>query len=66
MKEMKLSAGQSTPAPLPTVEELRAALVASEGSGTRKLIASLFDEGTFSELGVYTMRNFSECGRGKH
>ena len=65
MKEMKLSAGQSTPAPLPTVEELRAALVASEGSGTRKLIASLFDEGTFSELGVYTMRNFSECAAGQ-
>ena len=51
---------QTTPTPIPTVDELRHALVASEGSNTRKLIASLFDDGTFSELGVYTMRNFSE------
>ena len=51
---------QTTPAPIPTVDELRHALVASEGSNTRKLITSLFDDGTFSELGVYTMRNFSE------
>ncbi len=49
-------------APLPTVEELRTALLASEHSNTRQLIASLFDNGTFSELGVYTMRRFSECG----
>lgn len=46
--------------PLPTVEALRASLTASENSGTRKLIASLFDDSTFSELGVYTMRQFSE------
>ena len=45
---------------LPTVEDLRAALTASENSNTRRLIASLFDGGTFSELGVYTMRHFTE------
>lgn len=45
---------------LPTVEDLRSALTASENSNTRRLIASLFDGGTFSELGVYTMRRFSE------
>ena len=50
--------------PLPTVEELRAALSASEQSSTRRLVAALFDEGTFSELGVYTMRKFSEDGSG--
>lgn len=47
-------------APIPTVEELRATVAASEGSNARKLLASLFDDATFSELSVYTMRRFSE------
>lgn len=51
---------------LPTVEELREALAASEQSSTRRLITSLFDEGTFSELGVYTMRRFSEYDTESH
>ena len=62
LEENKLktaSKGKETAA-LPSVEELRNSLVASENSNTRKLIASLFDNGTFSELGVYTMRRFSE------
>ncbi len=45
---------------LPTVKELREALAASENSDTRKMIASLFDDATFSEIGVYTKRSFSE------
>ena len=53
-------------AALPSVEELRAALAASEQSGTRRLITSLFDEGPFSELGVYTMRHFSEHDTESH
>lgn len=57
---MQKAIDDPTPTPLPTVDMLRASLVASEGSGTRKLIASLFDDGTFSEIGVYTMRRFSE------
>lgn len=48
------------PRALPSVKELRDALAASEASDTRKLIASLFDEATFSEIGVYTKRSFSE------
>jgi len=48
------------PHALPTVEELRNALAASENSDTRKLIAALFDDATFSEIGVYTKRSFSE------
>ena len=54
LEEMKQKATgkRKSLAPLPTVEELRSALTASENSGTRKLIASLFDNGTFSELGV--------------
>ena len=45
---------------LPDVKELRAALAASEQSDTRKMIAALFDDATFSEIGVYTKRSFSE------
>lgn len=59
MKEMKQFKSDGL-TPLPTVDELRASLRASEHSGTRKLIASLFDDNSFSELGVYTMRRFSE------
>ena len=61
LKETKQNiTGKDASSLLPTVEELRSALAASENSGTRRLIASLFDDGTFSELGVYTMRRFSE------
>lgn len=52
--------GARAPRPLPTVDELRTALRASETSDTRKMIAALFDNATFSELGVYTKRSFSE------
>lgn len=63
MKEMKhTQSADSVFSPLPTVKELRTALCDSEASNTRKLIASLFDDNTFSELGVYTMRRFSEYG----
>ena len=63
MNETKhINNGDPVLAPLPSVESLRASLTASESSGTRKLIASLFDDSTFSELGVYTMRRFSEYG----
>ena len=48
------------PRALPTVKELREALAASENSDTRRMIASLFDDATFSEIGVYTKRSFSE------
>ncbi len=45
---------------LPDVAKLRAALAASETSDARKNISALFDNDTFSELGVYTKRSFSE------
>lgn len=45
---------------LPSVEELKEALAASEKSDARALITSLFDRGTFVELGTYTKRSFSE------
>ena len=45
---------------LPTVEELRASLVAGEESATRKAIVSLFDEKTFVEVGAYVKRGFSD------
>ena len=45
------------PRALPTVKELREALAASENSDTRKMIASLFDDATFSEIGVYMYKN---------
>ena len=63
MKDLKhIKSDDPVLTPIPTVEELRASLIASESSSTRKLIASLFDDNTFSELGVYTMRHFSEYG----
>ncbi len=46
--------------PLPSVKELREALKASEASDTRDMIRALFDTATFSELGVYAKRSFSE------
>lgn len=49
---------------LPTVEELRAALAATESSDIRQMLGALFDEDTFSELGVYTKRHFSEFSEG--
>jgi len=45
---------------LPRVAELRRALAESETSDVRKSIDALFDHATFSELGVYTKRSFSE------
>ncbi len=50
----------ASPRPLPTVEELREALKDSEASDTRRMLRELFDEATFSELGVYTKRSFTE------
>ncbi len=46
--------------PLPSVEELREALAASEKSDARQTISALFDENTFVELGVYMKKSFSE------
>ena len=68
MEKIKQTAdtAEGTYSPLPTVEELREALLSSEQSNTRQLITSLFDENTFSELGVYTMRHFSERGDQKN
>ena len=45
---------------LPSVTELRAALLASEGSEVKQQIASLFDEDTFVELSAYTKRGYSQ------
>ena len=45
---------------LPTVAELRATLVASEGSEVKEQIASLFDKDTFIEIAAYTKRGYSE------
>ena len=45
---------------LPTVEELRASLVAGEKSETREAIARLFDDKTFVEIGAYVKRGFSD------
>ncbi len=45
---------------LPTVEELRASLLAGEGSEARVRIASLFDENTFVETNAYTRRAISD------
>lgn len=65
MKHQRAAARKNA-VPLPTVEEIRSAVAASENSNTRKLIASLFDDNTFSELGVYTMRQFSDYTETKH
>lgn len=46
--------------PLPSVEELRDALAASEGNEVRIVLDNLFDENTFVELGVYAKRSFCE------
>lgn len=45
---------------LPTVEELRASLVAGEKSEAREVIESLFDEKTFVETSAYVKRGFSD------
>ena len=45
---------------LPSVAELRASLLASEGSEVREQIAAIFDAGTFVETGAYMKRGFSE------
>ena len=45
---------------LPTVEELRASLVAGEKSAAREAIELLFDEKTFVETGAYTKRGITD------
>lgn len=45
---------------LPTVEELRASLIAGESSDARNQIAMLFDESTFVETNAYAKRAFSD------
>jgi len=45
---------------LPTAAELRASLLASEGSEVRRQISLIFDEGTFVETGAYAQRGFSD------
>lgn len=45
---------------LPNVQELRAALTASESSTVREQIAMLFDANTFVETGAFTKRAFSD------
>ena len=45
---------------LPTAEELRQTLLASEGSDARAQINMLFDRDTFVEIGAYTQRGFSD------
>ena len=45
---------------LPTATELRAALIASEGSDVRAQITALFDEGTFVETGAFVKRGISD------
>ena len=45
---------------LPTVDELRASLVSTEGSDARTQLAMLFDEATFVETNAYTKRALSD------
>ena len=45
---------------LPTVEELRAAINATEGSEARGHLSMLFDQDTFVEVGAYTKRAISD------
>ena len=45
---------------LPTVDELRASLAASEGSDARNRLALLFDADTFVETSAYAKRGFSD------
>lgn len=45
---------------LPSAAELRASVVAGEGSDARNQIAMLFDEATFVETGAFTKRGFSD------
>ena len=45
---------------LPTVEELRNSLLASESSDAREMLALLFDEKTFVEISAYAKRGFSD------
>ncbi len=45
---------------LPTVEELRASLVADENNAARKRLALLFDTNTFIETSAYAQRGFSD------
>lgn len=45
---------------LPTADELRRSLAASENAEVRQQIAALFDKDTFVETGAYTKRGFSE------
>ncbi len=45
---------------LPTADELRASLVASESSDVRNQLAGLFDDASFIELSAYTQRGFSD------
>ena len=45
---------------LPTASELRASVLASEGSDAREQISSLFDANTFIETSTYTKRGFSD------
>lgn len=45
---------------LPTADELRAALAASESSEVRNQLAMLFDESSFIEISAYAKRGFSD------
>ena len=45
---------------LPSVEELRASLLAGESSDARNQLAMLFDEATFVETNAYAKRAFSD------
>ena len=45
---------------LPTVQELKEALNATEKSDTRSLISQIFDANTFIEIGAFTKRKFNE------
>lgn len=45
---------------LPTAEELRASLAATENAEVRNQLSALFDDSTFVETGVYTKRGFSD------
>ena len=45
---------------LPTADELRASLAASESSAVRGQLADLFDVASFVEIGAYVKRGFSD------
>ena len=64
-KTVNEAAEQKKTYTLPSASELRERLTATEGADARRSLLDLFDPDTFSELGVYTARSFSEYDIGE-